>query len=527
MHRVALLLTSTALVVFGQQTINVPANYPTIQAAVNAAQNGDTILVAPGDHLGPIAIINKVLNLSSSGGPGAAILKFGASSTTTTLLHIAGSAGVLIDGFTIDPSTAYGITPLVCDDSSAVFSNCSFTAATARCLVQNLSNQGPVRAVTFSACAFQYNFPASGTAVLDVLSGFSHSVLIDGCQFVSNFCVGGAAFRSLGYGITVRGCLFSDNVVDVALQWGTNSGGVATISRCRVIGNSGVGIAASDVTPTGCLIANNGSTGSRSGVIQSTVTGNGLGYTALFGSPIYSGALYGTNSVIAGNVGFDHLGSATKCVLEPGVPMTPLAAATCVAADPLFINPANGDFRLAPNSPGKDFGAPGITVDLLDLALMPRVVGAGIDAGAFEIQLPLMPGTNEDLALFGWIDDSGDSQSQVLAPSPGQLATFLFKSPAGAFAGTYPLLAAQLFPDAMPPLAPPIPGLWLDANAVILYGGIPTAPFYLGLPPGGFSGAWSVPPGLQGLRVRMQGFASTPFAANGLFASTNALELDF
>ena len=29
-------------------TINVPADYPAIQTAINAAQNGDTILVAPG-----------------------------------------------------------------------------------------------------------------------------------------------------------------------------------------------------------------------------------------------------------------------------------------------------------------------------------------------------------------------------------------------------------------------------------------------------------------------------------------------
>ena len=31
-----------------QTTITVPTNYPTIQSAINAANNGDTVLVAPG-----------------------------------------------------------------------------------------------------------------------------------------------------------------------------------------------------------------------------------------------------------------------------------------------------------------------------------------------------------------------------------------------------------------------------------------------------------------------------------------------
>ena len=43
--------------------LNVPADYPTIQAAVNAAQTNDTIHIAPGVYTGQVQITNKTLTL--------------------------------------------------------------------------------------------------------------------------------------------------------------------------------------------------------------------------------------------------------------------------------------------------------------------------------------------------------------------------------------------------------------------------------------------------------------------------------
>ena len=43
--------------------LNVPADYATIQAAVNAAHTNDTISIAPGVYTGQVQIISKTLTL--------------------------------------------------------------------------------------------------------------------------------------------------------------------------------------------------------------------------------------------------------------------------------------------------------------------------------------------------------------------------------------------------------------------------------------------------------------------------------
>jgi hypothetical protein len=56
------------------QTINVPADQPTIQAAINAATTGATVLVAPGTYYENINFLGKYITVTSSGGAAVTII---------------------------------------------------------------------------------------------------------------------------------------------------------------------------------------------------------------------------------------------------------------------------------------------------------------------------------------------------------------------------------------------------------------------------------------------------------------------
>lgn len=84
--------------------INVPSDFPTIQAAITAASNFDTIRVAPGTYTGPI-VINKTIQLL---GAQAGIDARNRSTSQESIITGTGSQliavsadNVVIDGFTI------------------------------------------------------------------------------------------------------------------------------------------------------------------------------------------------------------------------------------------------------------------------------------------------------------------------------------------------------------------------------------------------------------------------------------------
>ena len=100
-----LLLLATSLVAHAQQTRLVPQDFPTVQAALDASANGDTVLVSPGTYAENLTLAGKSLSLRSSAGAATTILDGG---RLAPVLSISGSAtaGSVVSGFTVQQGLA-------------------------------------------------------------------------------------------------------------------------------------------------------------------------------------------------------------------------------------------------------------------------------------------------------------------------------------------------------------------------------------------------------------------------------------
>ena len=75
--------------------------------------------------------------------------------------------------------------------------------------------------------------------------------------------------------------------------------------------------------------------------------------------------------------------------IYPGVPSKFTVENGCVNADPLFVDPAHGDFTLQPGSPCRNVGVlEDWMTDATDLAGSKRVSGRGVDMGCYELFVP-------------------------------------------------------------------------------------------------------------------------------------------
>ncbi|MDP6312040.1 MAG: right-handed parallel beta-helix repeat-containing protein, partial [Phycisphaerales bacterium] len=115
-------------------TINVPADYTTIQAAVDAASGGDVILVAPGTYTGTgdwvINPLGKPITIRATGTPEETILD---GEGARGVVQCAGGEGAdtIIEGFTITGGSANYGGGIYCNNSSPTITGCTISDNTA------------------------------------------------------------------------------------------------------------------------------------------------------------------------------------------------------------------------------------------------------------------------------------------------------------------------------------------------------------------------------------------------------------
>jgi len=175
-------------------TINVPGDYTTIQAAVDAADNGDEILVAPGTYTGTgyvvVDTLGKSITLRASGTPEETIID---GEGARRVVECSGNEGAdtIIEGFTITGGSSPYSGGIYCYGSSPTIAGCTIEGNTASEWGGGIyckSNSNPL----ITGCTITGNTANDGGGICCT----SSSPTITNCTISENLAYEGGGFYS-------------------------------------------------------------------------------------------------------------------------------------------------------------------------------------------------------------------------------------------------------------------------------------------------------------------------------------------
>lgn len=307
--RIQCALTLLTLGLFGQAALagdlHVPLGYPTIQAAIDAAAPGDTVIVADGTYTGPgnrdMDFGGKAITVRSANGPAACIIDVQGSQADphrAFYFHSGETAGSVLDGFTLRNGFAEIGGAVLCEGgSSPSFDNCVFEQNTAYPIVAGgaggalYSAAGSAR---FTKCLFRCNTAvriAGSQGLGGAMQFVGGSPLLTDCTFEENVAgLAGGGVRCVQASPTLLGCTFLRNSTIAIPPVGggggfvANPSGHATLVNCRFIENQTTNIVGgawinngTTATITGCSFIGNhgfdaGGLGVGNGGAQAVIT---------------------------------------------------------------------------------------------------------------------------------------------------------------------------------------------------------------------------------------------------------------
>jgi len=260
-------------------------------------------------------------------------------------------------------------------DGSAVYAKDGTTLLMQDCMIKSCENGffGGVfvkdGSTVISGCSFEANSAVTFAAALYFYNCSEAKVI--SCKFIDNVSGAVTGIYSYDSPLKVINSLFAGNNTTMGL-------------------GGGIGAIFGTLTVTNCSFADNGSA---------------QGGAAIWINSLDSNAQI-TNSIFWNNVPNAIASTSSSYVLSYCSTQSEEGDESNIFGDPLFVNPALGDFSLTATSPCIDAGTPDITglmLPDLDLGGMDRVVDgnadsiARIDIGCYEWQLPLVNGILEGI----------------------------------------------------------------------------------------------------------------------------------
>ena len=359
---------------------NGGGDYLNIQAGINAAVEGDSVLVALGIYYEAIHFMGKGIVVKSIEGPDNTIIDGEGHGLYVVTMEYTDNDSTVLSGFTIQ-NGVYGIfinngrngSPLISDNiirdnESAIFVR---TYGSPRIINNQIyGNHGS------STIFFEWCFPLF---MNNYITGNHGSPLIHFWYIYDTSIYGKKS--SLNGGDTayfINNMIFNNSASPVLqTSWGDGTYSSVVIVNNLICFNSGTGIRFE--TSEGNLCLNNTIVGNNSHGIH----GNS-NYSNMVKNNIVSGnegyGLINCNDLVFNNDIWDNeLGDYLDCVPGPGD----------ISEDPLFRDLENLDFHLTYTSPCIDAG--GSTFYAFDVEMDPRPSGEQFDIGADEWISPLGP----------------------------------------------------------------------------------------------------------------------------------------
>lgn len=299
----------------GAGTIYVPADFNSIQAAIDYSSNGDTVVVAYGTYTGDgnrdIDFSGKSITVCSENGPNDCIIDCNGTQAEhhrAFYFHNGEQANSVVDGFTIKNGYASEGGGIYCQASSPTIKNCRFSK---NCADGNDYGGGAICSVDSSPkvtnCTFDENTTYEGCGGGICNYNNHNNTVISGCTFTKNASYGldggcgGGIYNSQADGsLTVANCTFIENTA-LSSQGGSGGGmcivsGSPTVTNCTFRENYsdrlGGGLwyvgDGTDITVTNCTF-------------NSNYSGGGGGMSSFYNSPMIRNCLFSGNTACGEN----------------------------------------------------------------------------------------------------------------------------------------------------------------------------------------------------------------------------------